>query len=189
MRLKKRFFACAILVILVSLLSQVTFAYFTTTAVAENVITSAGIDIELVEKTASGKDWEDVDGIMPGDVVSKIVTVVNKEADAYVRVLMDITVLDKDGKEMTVSDAQIEKMLYIDYDLQNWTKLGGAWYYNKALTAAETTKPLFTEVYFAPDGLSDEYQSCTVIITVQAQATQVANNGAGPLTAAGWPEN
>lgn len=185
MRLKKRFFACAILAIMLSLMGQATMAYFTATEVAENVITAGGIDVTLQEKTASGDDFQDVDGVMPGDKVSKIVTVVNNLDDAYVRVLVDVQILDAEGEKMTVSN--LDDLLVIDYDTESWTLKDGAWYYNTALTEGETTKPLFTEVDFTK-GMTDEFQSTTVIITLQAQATQVANNGTDVFTAAGWPE-
>lgn len=187
MRLKKRFFACAILVILLSLVGQATFAYFTTTAVAENVITAGGVSIDMVEKTADGGEFKNVIGIVPGDSVSKVVSVVNKQDDAYVRILLDIQIQDASGNPMDLTQAQLESILTLDYDTANWTLKDGAWYCNKALTASETTAPLFTEVRFSTD-MSNEFRSCKVVITVQAQATQVANNGTDALTAAGWPE-
>ena len=42
------------------------------------------------------------------------------------------------------------------------------------------------KVIFDTD-MGNEFKSSTVTIDVQAQATQVANNGATVLEAAGWP--
>lgn len=60
-----------------------TLAYFTSENTAHNVITSGGVNIEVVEKT-QGKDGvlvdfpkEGVRGVMPGSDVSKIVSVKN----------------------------------------------------------------------------------------------------------------
>lgn len=188
MRLKKKFFVFAIIAIMISLLCQMTYAYYTTTAVAANEISTGGVQIELLEKTADGKDFADVEGVMPGAVISKIVTVSNKQDDVFVRVTVDVSVLDQDGKELTITDAQLSDMLFIDYNTKNWTQKDGVWYYNGILSGGKMTEPLFTEVFFDPDGLSNEYQSVSISMGIQAQATQSANNGTDPLTAAGWPE-
>ena len=60
-----------------------TLAYYTATEQAHNVITSGGIDIALQEYADAGDalvPFEDVDGVMPGMEVSKIVCVENTGA-------------------------------------------------------------------------------------------------------------
>lgn len=182
MRMKKRFMACALLVILLSFITHSTLAYFTTEATARNVITSGKIDVTLAEKTDTGADFEDVDGVMPGQNVSKIVYVENADdaADAWVRIKCDITV---DG----IAPEEVSEAITLDYDTENWTKQDGYWYYNSALKTGEKTSPLFTTVTFST-GMGNEYQGCSAVINVQAQATQVANNGTTVLEALGWPE-
>ena len=188
MRKKKRFFACAILMIMVSLLCQTTFAYFTASVTVENTITTGGIDVELHQKTSDGKNVSNLDGIMPGAAVSRIVTVENKQDDAYVRVKVDVTVYDKEGKEMNLSEAELNKLLSIDYNTENWTKKDGLWYYNAPMTKGAVTEPLCTQILMAAESMTNEYQFITVSLSIQAQATQVANNGTNSLDAAGWPE-
>ena len=72
---------------------------------------------------------------------------------------------------------------------EDWTELeDGFYYYNDVLKAGDTTSPLFTSVIF-DKSMGNLYQNCTVNIDVQAQATQVANNGTNVFEAKGWPEN
>ena len=183
MRLKRRFFACAILALTFSLLMQNTLAYFTAEATARNVITSGSINITLSEETESGEQWQNVNNIMPGDCTSKIVTVTNHDMPAYVRIKCEISVQDAQRTTLDPSD-----MLQLDMDTKNWTYLDGWWYYNHLLDIGETTVPLFTQVSFFTT-MDNEHQNCTATIDVLAQATQAANNGTDVFSAAGWPES
>lgn len=183
MRLKKRFFACSILVICLSLIMQSTLAYFTAESTARNVIATGAIDITLREETASGEAWSDLDNITPGDAVSKIVTVTNSDMPAYVRIKCEISVHDAERNTLDPS-----YMLQLDMDTKNWTYLDGWWYYNRLLDIGETTVPLFTQVSFFAT-MNNEYQNCTATIDVLAQATQATNNGTDVFSAAGWPES
>lgn len=186
MRLKKRFIACCLLAMLLSLITQTTLAYFTAQETARNVITSGGIDIKLNETTSDGSEFTDVTNVMPGDEVSKIVSVSNLQMPAYIRIGCDIQILDADDQPMDLTDAQLAAILSLDYAEDHWTYVNGWWYYDAPVATGATTVPLFTEVTFNTL-LENEYQDCTVLITVQAQATQVANNGTGPVSAS-WPE-
>ena len=187
MRMKKRFFVCAILAILISLMCQMTFAYFTTTVTAENVITAGGIQIELYQKNASGEDIKDPNGIMPGHDLNWITTVKNLQDDAYVRVKVEAKIVREDGAEAVAEGDALSEILAIDFNTTDWTEQDGIWYYNTPVTANEVTKPLFEKVSFNTN-MPNEYQGVSISLNVQAQATQVANNGTGVLTAAGWPE-
>ena len=191
LRMKKRFLACAVLVIIFTLVTQTTLAYFSTASTARNVITSGKVEVELVEKTGEFDteaellalpEFKDLEGIVPGMDVSKIVFVRGAagSADAWVRIKCDVTVAGFTAE-------QIGKAISLDYDKNNWTEKDGYWYYNSPLKADQLTKPLFTTVTFTTE-MGNEYQSCDVVITVQAEAVQVANNGATALAAAGWTE-
>lgn len=182
-RMKKRFVYCAVLCILLSLVVNSTLAYFTAESTAHNVITTGAIDITLREETTSGEAWSDMDNIMPGDTVGKIVTVTNRDMPAYVRIKCEISVHDAEDNALDPGD-----MLQLDMDTKNWTYLDGWWYYNHLLDIGETTVPLFTQVSFFTT-MDNEHQNCTATIDVLAQATQAANNGTDVFSAAGWPES
>ena len=66
------------IIAILAVISVGTLAYFTSEQNAENVISAGNIKLEIHEKTASGEDFPE-EGIivMPGDTVSKIVTVEN----------------------------------------------------------------------------------------------------------------
>ena len=181
MKLKRRFFACSILIICLSLIVQNTLAYFTAESTARNVITSGAIDITLSEGMIPGQA-DNTDNIAPGDKISRIVTVTNHDLPAYVRVKCDVTVYDAGGNSLDSSD-----MILLNIDTQNWTYRDGWWHYNHLLDSDETTVPLFTQILFS-ENAGNEYKNCTAAIHVKAQATQAANNGTDVFSAAGWPE-
>ena len=136
---------------------------------------------------------------MPGESVSKIVTVKNTgEADAYIRVWVN-TAISEPGDPITNPliknlpltievDGETVELIDIDYNTEDWTAgEDGYWYYGKALKAGETTEPLFENVTFHKL-MGNAYQNSRTIVDVSAEATQVANNGTSAMTAAGWPE-
>ena len=163
-----------------------TLAYYTASEQAHNVITSGGIDIALQEYADAGDalvPFEDVDGVMPGMEVSKIVCVENTGAsEAWIRVsvVKDIEFAQPVDREPDLA------LLVLDIDEENWTEQDGYYYYNRALRPGETTEPLFTTVTFA-ETMGNEYQNSTAAIDVTADAVQTANNGETALDAVGWP--
>ena len=184
--MKKRFLLCALIVLVLGFAVNGTLAYFTGEEVAHNVITSGSIDIELVElaKTPEGATvpFEDVDGAMPGDTVSKIVYVTNTGAnDAWVRIKLDLAI------ELAGEGQADLSMVGLDLDTKNWTEKDGYYYYNAPLAPGKSTEPLFTQVTFSAE-MGNIYQNSSTSLDVSAQATQVANNGATALEAKGWPE-
>lgn len=181
MRLKRRFMACSLLAIMICLICQTTIAYFTDQATARNEITTGGIQIAL-----TGMDGAETVTMMPGSVVEKAVAVQNKRSDAYVRVKCTITVEDAQAQPMELTAEELAALISLNFDSENWTEKDGWWYCNAPLATGETSKPLFTQMTFSTD-MGNEFQSCTVTMDVQAQATQVANNGTDVFTAAGWP--
>lgn len=184
---KTKILVLALAVCLVAVCAMGTVAYFTDRSTATNVITTGGVDIELIETAEKDGElfpFEDVSGVMPGDVVSKIVEVKNTgKNDAYVRVSVEKAITLAEGLEGKV-DLSLVKL---NINTEKWTEADGYYYYNEVLKPGETTAPLFTTVTF--DGTMDNlYQNCTTTISVAAQATQSANNGTSALTATGWPE-
>ena len=179
---------CTVLACL-SIVASGTLAYFTAQETAHNVITSGGVDIQLHEFSDNGGDgltpWEDVDGVMPGAEISKIVTVENTGASAaWVRVKVDKTII------LANQDKGNPEVMELDINDTFWTEDDGYYYYNDPLAPGEATNvPLFTTVTFAPE-MGNEYQNCTARIDVKADAVQVANNpkvGNNVLDATGWP--
>ena len=137
--MKKKVFSLALVVCCLSVfIASSTLAYFTKEDTATNVITTGTIDIALVEtaKDASGEEvvFVDVSGVVPGQVVSKIVRVENVEfaREAWVRLKVDkkITLAEGNSGEIDLS------IVEIDFK-EDWTAReedGETWYYyNKML--------------------------------------------------------
>lgn len=193
--MKRKIFFVAMIVICLSLLAYGTLAYFTGDVTAHNVITSSGIDIQLVEKTKSsdGKlvDFpkEGISGIMPGSDASKIVSVKNTgESEAWIRVKVEVTITGTDGNPMstTISKGN-EQVDIITWQVgEGWTLKDGWYYYAQKVPAEGTTSILFDTVHFAPE-MDNPYKGCTANIIVTAQAVQTAHNGESALDALGWP--
>lgn len=183
--LKKKILACVVLLICFCLAVNGTLAYYTGWRTSNNVITTGSIKIELVEMAENDKrelvPFENVSGIVAGDKVSKIVYVINTGAnDAWVRIKMD-TAVKLEGEGEAKKD-----VMTLDLNTTDWTEKDGYYYYNSALKPTESTKPLFTKVSFSTE-MGNEFQGSSFSIDLQAQATQVDNNGTTVLEAAGWP--
>ena len=167
-----------------------TLAFFAGKAVTHNVITSANVDIALVETQKDGDKeipypTDPVAGIMPGREVSKIVRVENTgKADAWVRIKLDTAVTDAQGEALPATELQM------DIDTENWVLEDGYYYYKTILKPGEKTKPLFTTVLFKTT-MGNDYQSSRVNIDVLAYATQSDNNpipaGGTAADVKGWP--
>ena len=186
--MKKKLFVLAAVMIILAVLGTGTLAYFTTSTVAHNVITSGEIDIDLVETMEKDGNIvpypsEPVGGIVPGMAHSKIVNVSNVGSNpAWVRVKVIITAEDDDGKALPTG------VLTLDYNTEKWIEKDGYYYYDAVLPAGATTAaPLFTEVLFSGEGMGNEYQNAHIEIDVQAYATQAQNNGTTVMEAKGWP--
>ena len=190
--MKKRIFVLAVVLICLSVLASTTIAYFTDTDIARNVITSGGIDIHIIEQQLSDGKLVDFPNepipVMPASTVSKIVSVQNTDEPAWIRVIYTVTVYDIEGRTMDIPAEELAKVIGITPDTTNWTMKDGWWYYNYAVKTGETTLPLFEKVVFSGPHMDNKYQNCTVVIDVDAQAVQAANNGTNAMEAMGWPE-
>lgn len=186
--MKKRILSIAILMIGLSIIASGTNAYYTAEETAHNVIASGNIDIALIEMSENENGemvpFENVNGVMPGKKISKIVIVKNTGSQpAYVRVKVEKTVTLRDGT------VEIGDLPFLSYDIntEKWTEKDGYYYYNMALDVGNETEPLFTVVKFSKD-MGNVYKKSKVELNIQAYATQVANNGESALGALGWPE-
>lgn len=190
--MKKKIFAAAVVVICLSVLASTTLAYFTDIDIARNVIKSGGISVKVVEQQLVDGALQPYDDplipIMPGTEVSKIVSVQSIEQPAWVRMNYILTVYDAEGKEMDIPADELAKVIGITPDTTNWTMKDGWWYCNIAVKTGETTHPLFEKVVFSGPYMDNKYQNCAVMIDIDAQAVQTANNGESVWDALGWPE-
>ena len=190
--MKKRIFAFAVVVFCLSILASTTLAYFTDTAVARNVITSGGVDIAIEEwqETPEGMiPYPDQHiRVMPATQVSKIVTVRNLDAQSFIRVKLELTLQDSNDQLMDIDAEEMEKIIHLIMNNQDWTEKAGWWYYGAAVNTNEVTLPLMPAVEFDGPNMTNEYQKTTLQIHVIAQAVQAANNGTNAMEAMGWPE-
>lgn len=170
------------IIAILAIISVGTLAYFTSEQNAENVISAGNIKLEIHEKTASGEDFPK-EGIivMPGDTVSKIVTVENTgDHPLYLRVKLTEGVSDE---ALTTDDC-----LDININRSCWLEKDGYYYYYRALQSGETTEQLFSEVYFDLYNIDNKYLGKHFTLNVAASAVQSENNGSDVLNAMGWPE-
>lgn len=184
--MKKKIAVLAIVLSLLSISIMGTFAYFTDTAVAHNIITSGDLDIEIVETQL--KDGEEVAYpeepilVMPGETVSKIVRIHNHAGDAYIRARFE-TEISKDNVTLEEKEGMIQIATGV-----KWEKRGDWYYYVDAVNGENSTEALFETVVFNGPLTTNEYQDSVLNVNVYAQAVQVANNGDSVFEAQGWPQ-
>ena len=138
----------------------------------------------LHEETTDGQPFpkEGVSGVMPGQVVDKVVYIENTgTVDFYARIALAMSVTGADGEPLSPD------VMALHINTADWTKKGDYYYYNKPLAPGEKTEPLLKTVTFAAD-MGNEYMECTAKINVTAQTVQSRNNGDTVLDAQGWPE-
>ena len=190
--MKKKILTLATIAICAAVAASGTLAYFTAEKQVHNVITTGAVDIRVEEwQNEIGTPYPDEPiEVMPGAVVSKITTVKNLEADAYVRAKFDIVITDEDGNEMQINLDTLKSVISLTVNGDDWRQKTGDgewWYYTDAVRRGESTEPFFTQVVFNGPNMTNEYQNSTVDIIVTAQAVQTANNGTAAENAVGWP--
>ena len=185
MRAKSKLLLVAIAAILATVLTQPSLAYYTTIGIATNVVTSGEIRLKIHEKTADGSTFpEEGVYIMPGDIVSKQVSVENVcDHPFYLRVKM---VYGIDSETLPYEDC-----FKLNVDESNWLLHDDGWYYYNGIVEPEATTPaVFSHVEIVGKEVDNDYIGKTLSLTVVAQAVQSENN---PLTdgkfhtASGWP--
>ena len=188
--MRKKLIAGAVALLCLTMLGYSTIAYFTAEDTATNVITSGNIQIQLQEtaitedgETVLFQDSQERFDVVPGQSVSKIVTVQNTgENDAYIRIKIQKQIDLAEG----VTGPPDTGLLGLDINKESWTEKEGFYYYNKPLSPGAVTEPLFETVIFDAS-MNNLYQNSTALIEVTAYATQVDNNGADVMEARGWP--
>ena len=174
----------SVIAVVLTLLSQESLAYYSTTGRAVNVVTSGGVTFAIHEKTDSGDDFPS-EGVtvIPGDIVSKRVTVENVcEHPFYLRVKL---VYGASQQALSPEDC-----MKLDIDTTYWESHDGWYYYKGAVAPGETTPEVFSKVEIVGDRVDNRYLGKTLTLTVVAQAVQSEFNpvnGTDTYLAAGWP--
>ena len=183
-KIKLRFAVIAIAAIIVTFFMQDTYAYYVTVGKATNVITSGDIQLVIHEKTDQGTEFP-TEGvyIMPGDVVSKQVSVENAcEHPFYLRVKI---VYGIDSQELPATDC-----FKLNINEEDWTLHEGWYYYNEAVFPHEFTSNVFSHVEIVGAKVDNRYIGKTLTLTVDAQAVLSEHNPIDTgktYTASGWP--
>jgi len=192
--MKKKIISLAVVAMCAAILASGTIAYFTAEDQVHNVITTNAVDIEIEE-------WQETDRglitypkkdpieVMPGVTVSKIATIKNIGAEAYIRAKCEVFITGADGNVMEISPEILAGIITLTMNDEGWLRKDGDnewWYYAEAVGTGTSTEALFTEIVFDGSNMTNEYQNCTVEVIVKAQGVQTANNGGNVMKAAGW---
>lgn len=188
--MKKRIFALTVVIICLSILTGTTLAYFTTSDTARNVITSAGVDIIIVEQQKVGDELTgyptDPVPVIPGKEVSKIVSIQSLEKEVWIRAEFEAVFYAADGSVMDVDPDEVLSIVMSENS--GWSYKDGWWYYAEPIGGGEYTDSLFEVLRFAGPEMGNEFQGSKVKVFVNAQAVQYANNGSTVFEANGWSE-
>lgn len=183
-KLKSRLVAISLVAIVLTLLTQGSVSYYTTIGTATNVITSGNLEMTIRETTDQGTAFPS-EGvyIMPGDVVSKVVTVENTcDHPFYLRVKL---VYGIDSQELPS-----EEFFKLNINTENWTLKDGWYYYTGILQPGKETPAVFSKVEIVGNHVDNRHLGKILSLSVLAQAVQSENN---PIrdndtsTAQGWP--
>lgn len=190
--MKKKFLYIAAILICLSIITGGTYAYYTASDTARNVITTGGIDVQVVEQQLVNGTLQPYPNqpikILPATTVSKIVSVQSNAQPAWVRMKYTLAVYDASDRKLSIPAEELNKAILIETDNSSWSYKNGWWYYNTAIKSGEITSPLFEEVTFSGPHMDNKYQSCTLVIDVTVQAVQQAHNGSSVTEVLGWPE-
>ncbi len=183
-KIKMRFMAIGLAALMVCLLSQPALAYYTTLGTATNVVTSGGLTLQINEKTDQGTKFpEEGVYIIPGDIVSKVVTVENICGHPfYLRVKL---VYGASDEALSPQDC-----LKLNINSQSWKLHDGWYYYTGILEPGQETPQVFSQVQIVGSLLDSSHIGSKLQLTVLAQAVQSENNpirDGDTTTAAGWP--
>lgn len=182
--IKLKIVAVALVTILMTFFAQGTLAFYSTTGKATNVVTSGEIQFIIHETTDQGTVFpEEGAYIVPGDVVSKEVTIENTCTHPfYLRVKV---VYGVNAQELSAEDC-----FKLNINETHWEYYEGWYYYKGILTPGETTPYVFSHVEIVGDKVDNSYIGKTLSLTVSAHAVQSEHNpitDGKTYTASGWP--
>lgn len=180
--MRRKIIAASLAACLVAVLGVGTWAYFTATATAKNVITVGDVSIRLVERF----DEQAARGIVPGELVEKRVLVENDGSNpAWVRVRLDVAVRSADGEVLPTDPVALHWAGQPGAGA--WTDGGDGWHYLSAPLPAGTLSSALIDAVSLDGTADNEYAGAVVTVTARAQAVQSAHNEGPALGAVGWP--
>lgn len=179
--MKRKLLILSVLAICIATFAVGTLAYVSSEVTTHNVITTGGVDIELLEWADEDETipFEKVSGVMPDTSVTKIVRVENKKeksAEAWIRVKVEKKIELSKANEAAKGVTPDTSLVKLDINEADWELQGDYYYYKHPVKPGETTSPLFKNVYFDKT-MDNAYQNAEAIVSVYAQAVQTANNG------------
>ena len=189
--MKRKLLLLSVMVICIAIAAVGTLAYYNTNAIAHNVITTGGVNIELHEYAdeACTTDYDtNKTGIMPGMKVDKYARIALAEgsADAWVRVKFEKKITFAAGNEH--AEGKTPNLDLVELTIpEGWSDGRDGWYYLEAPLTSNTPVFALTSVTFNKD-MGNEYQGAKATVDIVAQAVQVANNGKTVMDAQGWPK-
>lgn len=176
-KIKSKLALIALVAIVLAFFGQATVAYISNVGQATNVVTSGGIEVEVIGDFSSGIN------IYPGDVVAKDLSVKNPgNHPFYVRVKLTYAV---DDASLT-ADGCLAPYINTQY----WEEHDGWYYYKGVVAPNETTPKLFDQVEIVGDKVDSKYINKNLTMSAFAQAVQSENNpitDGHTYTASGWP--
>ncbi len=182
---KLRVIAVTMMIIIISVLSQGTLAYYSTSGKASSVVTTGNVKLKIHELDENGNPFN-AEGVyvMPGDIVTKRVSVENVGSHPfYLRIKL---IEGTSSAELSAKDC-----MQLDIDTINWTYKDGWYYFNKIVDVGATTTELFTKVNIVGKKIDRNYIDKFLTLKVTAQAVQSENNpivNGDVTTANGWPK-
>lgn len=184
--MKRKLAILAIVALCAATITTGTWAFTTVQDNAHNIITSTGVNIEIEEYQKSDEGLtpypEEPLGVMPGTTVSKIAVVKNLETESYIRAGIEITITTPDGKEMELTQKELDALITTNAAGDGWVDGEDGWYYYEEAVGTESeTDPLFTEVTFDGPNMTNEYQSCTIEIQVTPKPSRPPTTAKTPL--------
>ena len=181
---KLKIFVISLIAFALTLVSQVSLAYFSTVGSSSNVVTSGSIKLIIHETSEQGTDLSEGMYITPGDIVSKKVNIENAcDHPFYLRVKI---VYGISGEELSSDDCfklNINESLWIPHE-------DGFYYYNGILQPGMFSENVFSLVEIVGENVDNSLLGKTLTLTVNAQAVQSENNPVEDgkyFEASGWP--
>jgi len=184
-KIKLKIFIVALVASMMAFISTTSLAYYSTVGKATNVVTSGNLQLIIHEKTDQGTEFpQEGVYIVPGDIVSKEVTVENDcEHPFYLRVKI---VYGINSTELSSEDC-----FKLNINEENWELRDGWFYYKGIVEPGQTTPNVFSHVEIVGSKVDNRYIGKNLTLTVKAQAVQSENNpitDGNVYTASGWPQ-
>ena len=180
---KKRLILLALALVVLAGAVGGSYAYFTDEETAQNIITTSGVDIEIIELGTEYPAQYRPPRVMPGDCLERDVAVkltdISAKSWLRVKAVKSITKTDKSS-----GDA---KLVTPVFNTDDWVYNDGYWYC-KVPVDTDTVSPVLISAVDFSNTMDNSYQDCSISIDLYAQAVQWINNGSAVMDARGWPE-